>query len=72
MLFQYQLEKPINEEYEEEDDDEDYPSSKKLEEVEEDPIEGKFFIPESFPQNLFQQPELYKVMVRNGKIWIAA
>ena len=38
VLFQYQLEKPLNEENDDEEEDDDYP--RKQEELEEDPIEG--------------------------------
>ena len=41
-IFQYNLEKPCNEDYEEEDEDDDFvAATKKPEEPEEDPIEGK-------------------------------
>ena len=39
----------MNEEYEEEEDDEDYPSAKKQEELEEDPIEGDIQYCVQFP-----------------------
>ena len=42
-LFQYNLEKPTNEDFEEEEDDEDYGAARKVEEPEEDPIEGIMF-----------------------------
>ena len=38
VWFQYQLEKPLNEENDDEEEDDDYP--RKQEELEEDPIEG--------------------------------
>ena len=40
-IFQYNLEKPSNEDLEEEDDDEDFAAARKVEEPEEDPLEGK-------------------------------
>ena len=42
-LLQYNLEKPTNEDFEEEEDDEDYGAARKVEEPEEDPIEGIMF-----------------------------
>ena len=43
LLLQYNLEKPTNEDFEEEEDDEDYGAARKVEEPEEDPIEGIIF-----------------------------
>ena len=42
VCFQYQLEKPVNDDYEEEDEDDEGfgGGNKKVEEVEEDPLEG--------------------------------
>ena len=41
--LQYNLEKPVNEDYEEEDEDDEYCSgARKSEDMEEDPIEGKW------------------------------
>ena len=42
-FFKYNLEKPTNEDFEEEEDDEDYGAARKVEEPEEDPIEGIIF-----------------------------
>ena len=42
LLFQYNLEKPANEDYEEEEEDEEYAAARRVEDPEEDPIEGQY------------------------------
>ena len=52
----YNLEKPINEDYEEEDEDDEYcAASRKQDDVEEDPIEGRYhsLTPDIFIEILF-------------------
>ena len=45
ILLQYNLEKPVNEDYEEEDEEDEYCSAarKAAEDMEEDPIEGELW-----------------------------
>ena len=40
-MFQYQLEKPVNDEDYEDEDEDDEGGAKKVEEIEEDPLEGE-------------------------------